>query len=108
MLTYAGYRNAHELRVSGRVVRYREPLDASEGISSLLRAMMAVYNSEEVSGIGVRCHACSGTAETWSDEEGYFSFALPIDKPLPDAARWESATLLTPEQEAQSASAPCH
>ena len=104
LLSYAGYRNAHELCVSGRVVRYREPLDAGEGTLSRLRAMMAIYNSEEVPGVCVRCHACGGTAETRSDEEGYFSFALPIDKPLPDATSWESATLWTPEQEAQSAS----
>ncbi|MFB9047272.1 App1 family protein [Sphingobium indicum] len=102
MLTYAGYRNAHELRISGRVVRYREPLDAGDGTLSRLRAMMAIYNSEEVPGVRVRCHAFSGTAETRSDEEGYFSFTLPIDRPLPDATRWESATLSTPEQEAQS------
>jgi len=104
MLTYAGYRNAHELRVSGRVVRYREPLDAGDGTVSRLRTMLAIYNSEEVPGVCVRCDAFGGTAETRSDEEGYFSFALPIDQPLPDATIWESATLSTPELEAQSPS----
>ena len=39
-----------------------------------------------------------------TDEEGYFSFALPIDNPLPLATTWETVTLLVPEHETQQAS----
>ncbi|MFC4594318.1 App1 family protein [Sphingobium tyrosinilyticum] len=101
LLTYAGYRNDREVRFSGRVIRFRDPLDAGEGTLSRLRAMMAIYNSEEVPEICVRCDAYGGTAETWTDEEGYFSFALPLKKPLPETTRWEEAVVSTPEREAQ-------
>jgi phosphatidate phosphatase APP1 len=104
LLTYAGYRNGREFRLSGRVMRFRKPLDAGEGTLSRLRAMMAIYNSEEVPGVRVRCDAYGGTAETRTDEEGYFSFALPIDEPLPDATRWEAAAISSPDREAQQPS----
>lgn len=104
LLSYAGYRNEREFRLSGRVVRFRKPLDAGEGTLSRLRAMMAIYNSEEVSGVRVQCDAHGGTAETRTDEEGYFSFTLPIDEPLPEATRWEAAAISTPERDAQQPS----
>lgn len=104
LLAYAGYRNAHEARVSGRVVRYEEPLDAGEGTWSRLRAMMAIYNSDELPAIPVRCEAYGHTVETRTDDEGHFSIVIPIDTPLPGAARWETATLSTPDREAQQAS----
>lgn len=104
LLTYAGYRNEREFRLSGRVVRFRKPLDAGEGTLSRLRAMLAIYNSEEVSGVRVQCDAYGSSAETRTDEEGYFSFALPVDEPFPEATRWEAAAVSTPGREAQQAS----
>lgn len=104
LLTYAGYRNASEVRIAGRVVRYRKPLEAGEGTLSRLRAMMAIYNSQEVPGVCVRCEVYGQTVDTRTDDEGYFSFALPIDRPLPQATVWETALLSTPEREAQQAS----
>ncbi|HWV13158.1 MAG TPA: phosphatase domain-containing protein, partial [Sphingobium sp.] len=101
LLTYAGYRNQREFRLSGRVVRFRKPLDAGEGTWSRLRAMMAIYNSEEVPGVCVRCDAYGVIAQTRTDEEGYFSFTLPLDEILPDTTQWETAVLSTPEREAQ-------
>lgn len=104
LLAYAGYRNAHEVRISGRVVRYEKPLDGGEGTLLRLRAMMAIYNSDELPGVPVRCEAYGHMVETNTDDEGYFSLVLPIDAPLPDATGWETATLSTPDREAQQAS----
>ena len=104
LLTYAGYRNGREFRLSGRVVHFRKPLDAGEGTLSRLRAMLAICNSEDVSGVRVQCDAYGGSAETRTDEEGYFSFALPADRPVPEATRWEAAAVSTPGREAQQPS----
>ena len=104
ILTYAGYRNHCEARLSGRVVRFRKPLDAGDGTLPRLRAMMAIYNSEEVAGVRVACNVYGRTTEAQTDEEGYFSFTLPIAKPLPEHTRWETATVSTPEREAQQLS----
>jgi phosphatidate phosphatase APP1 len=104
LLAYAGYRNSREARISGRVVRYQKPLDAGKGTWSRLRAMLAIYNSNELAGILVRCAAYGQTVETRTDDEGYFSFTVPIDAPLPKANSWETATLCTVDREAQQPS----
>lgn len=101
LLAYAGYRNADLLRLKGRIVRYRKPLDAGEGMLTRLRAMMEIYNSHELAGVKVRLNAFGTTAELVSDEEGYFTFELPIDRPLPHRTSWEQVIVSTPETEAQ-------
>ena len=96
LLAYAGYRNERELRLKGRIVRYEKPLDAGEGMLTRLRAMMEIYNSNEIAGVKVRLEGYGQTAELPSDEEGYFTFQLPIDLPLPETTAWERVTLTTP------------
>jgi len=104
MLAYAGYRNAREVRVSGRIVRYDDPLDGGEGLVSRARAMMAIYNSHEVPGVTVRCEGYGRSVDVISDEEGYASFAIPIDRPLPATTEWEAVRFSTPGRAAQAAS----
>lgn len=104
MLAYAGYRNASEIRVMGRILRFAESLDPDQRLLSRVRAMLAIYNSHEVSGVTVRIEHDRHTAETLSDEEGYFSFAIPADRPLPPMTIWEAVTLSTPGREVQAAS----
>ncbi|MET1755784.1 phosphatase domain-containing protein [Novosphingobium sp. RD2P27] len=96
MLAFAGYRNDAELRVRGRMVRSRNLPTPNDTTWSKFRAMLAIYNSHEVSGVRVRCEAEGQIAETMSDEEGYFSFAVPLDKPLPQSTTWEAVRLATP------------
>jgi phosphatidate phosphatase APP1 len=106
MLAYAGYRNTRSLRVSGRMVRFSEPLKPGETTWAKARAMMAIYNSHEVPGVTVRCEGAGleAAAEVTSDEEGYFTFDLAIDRPLPSATAWEAVTLSTPGRDMQAAS----
>src|SRR5688572_16396068 len=58
--------------------------------------MLAIYNSQEVSGVAVACNAWGAEYETISDEEGYFSFNIAISEPLPSSTRWEAVSLRTP------------
>lgn len=101
LLAYAGYRNASTLRLKGRIVRYRKPLDAGEGMWTRLRAMMEIYNSHELPGITVRLDGYGQSVEAVTDEEGYVTFELPIDVPLPVRTIWEQVTLSTVGAEAQ-------
>ena len=97
LLTYAGYRSAEELRLSGRIVRFRESLDPGTGTLPRLRAMLAIYESDEVPGVPVRMEGFGGVHETESDDEGYFRFSIPIGAhDLPRRTTWEEVTLSTP------------
>ena len=104
LLAYAGYRNEQAVRVKGRIVRYEKPLDAGDGLVPRLRAMLEIYNSEELAGIPVECEAFGQTVRMESDEEGYFDFEIRCDRPLPPTTQWEHVTLGTPEHQAQQPS----
>jgi phosphatidate phosphatase APP1 len=101
LLAYAGYRNDEVARIRGRIIRYRKPLDAGEGLLTRLRAMLDIYNSHELPGIEVRLEGYGHTLASITDEEGYFTFEVPVDIALPAETRWEQVTLSTPGREAQ-------
>jgi phosphatidate phosphatase APP1 len=101
LLAYAGYRNGRAVRLKGRIVRYKPPLDAREGKWSRFRAMMEIYNSHELPGVRVRFEGYGRTAEAVTDEEGYFDFEVPVEQTLPERTLWERAALSTPGREAQ-------
>ena len=88
VLAYAGYRNRDRLRLKGRVVRYEKPLDAGEGLGTRLRAMLEIYNSNEIPGVPVRCDAFGQASDAVTDDEGYFDFELALDRPLPLKTTW--------------------
>ena len=101
VLAYAGYRNDQFAKLKGRIVRYEKPLDAGDGLLGRLRAMMEIYDSNELPGIAVRCEGYGCTQDTFSDDEGYFEFTLPTNSTLPDRTTWEHVTLSTPGRRAQ-------
>lgn len=105
LLAYAGYRNDTEVRLRGRVVRYRKPLDAGDGLWSRLRAMLEIYNSHELSGVDVRLQGYGTTIDTRTDDEGYFTFQFAPDAPMGADTRWEQVTLSTPNTTMQQPSA---
>ena len=54
VLAYAGYRNAHRARLKGRIVRFESAAQGRRRHAARLRAMMEIYNSNELPGIAVR------------------------------------------------------
>ncbi len=102
VLAYAGYRTTERLHLRGRVVRFVPSLKA-EGTWSRLRAMLAIYNSDEMAGVAVRLEGYGLRLDTVTDEEGYFTFAPTVAQPLPDATAWEQVTISTPGRIAQQA-----
>ncbi len=101
LLAYAGYRNGHCARLKGRVVRFEKPIDPGDDLATRLRAMMEIYNSNELPGIAVRCEGYGQAVDVLSDDEGYFGFELKVDQPLPLHTTWEHVTLTTPDRLAQ-------
>ena len=101
LLAYAGYRNAHMVRIKGRIVRFEEAAKPGANMVQKIGAMLEIYNSEELPGIAVKCEGYGRTAEVLTDHEGYFDFELAIDQPLPPTTQWESVTLTTPGRIAQ-------
>ena len=104
VLAYAGYRTDEKLHVKGRIVRFAPGLNKAVSTWDRLAAMMAIYNSDELPNVTVRMDSYGQFAETVTNEEGYFTFDLPVARPLPESTAWEYVTLSTPEREAQQAS----
>ncbi|MCP3732520.1 DUF2183 domain-containing protein [Sphingomonas sp. MG17] len=101
LLAYAGYRSATAVRLRGRVVRYTRPLDAGEGLLVRMRAMLAIYNSQELPGVTVHIEGYGQSREIVTDDEGYFDLQMAIDQPLPQSTRWERVTLSAPGRDAE-------
>lgn len=103
VLAYAGYRTTERLHLKGRVVRHAPPLGAAESMWDRLRAMIAIYNSDELAGVRVQLDAYGRVHETETDEEGYFHFVPEVAQPLPAATEWEHVSISTPGRVAQGA-----
>lgn len=104
ILTYAGYRSESEARLSGRVVEYREPLDPGTRTLTRLRAMLAIYESDEVPDVAIRLEGYGGIHETKTDSEGYFDFRIPLaGRDLPAQTKWEEASISAPDHDTHRA-----
>ena len=107
MLLYAGYRNEAEARLSGRIVEYRKPLEPGRSSWERFRAMLAIYESDEVPGVLVRADGYGGVHETRTDAEGYFRFHIPLGgRALPEHTAWEEVTVSCPERQTHRPSVP--
>jgi phosphatidate phosphatase APP1 len=103
LLAYAGYRSAAAVRLKGRIVRYAKPLDAGEGLLTRMRAMLAIYNSQEVPGVSVRIEGYGQAHDVVTDEEGYFHLEMAIDQSLPATTQWEQVAMSVPDGETEQA-----
>ena len=111
LLPYAGYRNETALRVHGRVVRPGATLTPGEGLVERMRAIWALYDSAELAGVPVRVEVpdrdgTSRHVDLVSDDEGYWSADVPIERALPEATAWETAYVSAPGRAAQATRVP--
>jgi phosphatidate phosphatase APP1 len=96
LVAYRGYGTAAELRLSGRVLEDRGILPAEEGDTRWenLRAAIRRFGSRELPGALVRAEYMGLSAETRSDDEGYFQLRLaPL---VLDGAPWQRVNLELP------------
>lgn len=84
VLAYAGYRMHGSLHLKGRIVRFAPGLTKAAGTVDRLRAMMAIYNSDELPGVAVRLDGYGQSSVIVTDEEGYFTFEMAVALPLPE------------------------
>ncbi len=103
VLAYAGYRTRETVHLKGRIVRYSPGLAKAAGTWDRLRAMMAIYNSDELPDIAVRLDGYGRSVSMVTDEEGYFAFEMSVAQPLPEDTKWEQVNLSTPGSQAQQA-----
>jgi phosphatidate phosphatase APP1 len=104
VLAYAGYRTRENVHLKGRVVRFAPGLTKAVSTWDRLCAMLAIYNSDELSNIAVRIEGYGQNATTVTDEEGYFDFNMAVGHLLPGDTSWEQVVLTTPGREAQQGS----
>lgn len=76
---YTGYATPDALVARGRVLTYlrRQDPNPQQGWFTNLRQMLALFLTDEVSGVTVE--TMDGRARAVSDEEGYFTLLLPRD-----------------------------
>jgi phosphatidate phosphatase APP1 len=92
---YHGWANGQRLRVMGRVLsnKPRGGPKEDDGWWDNLLATYQRWESDEAPDVGVRLTLDGRTFNTRTDEEGYISFDLPLDEPLPGDTFWHEGTL---------------
>ncbi len=102
---YAGYRTATEIRIRVRAL-YDRPIPQGASRWNKFRALMALYNSNELRGVEITC-SYNGVEQTVAtDSEGYADFALACATPLPAQTEWDEAELACPSRDCRPSTAP--
>jgi phosphatidate phosphatase APP1 len=103
IVPYTSYGNRTTLYLRGRVFEQRNDSDDVDNVDensfwdNLLKSYQR-FESDEVPNVLLSACFENITMETKTDEEGYFSFNLPVTKPLADAELWHAITLTIPPQ----------
>lgn len=95
ILPYLGYGTPHEVRLRGRVLE-GFALNVETDKDSTWRNLANMYrrlNTKEVKGATIRASIGGRVAEVQTDNEGYFTFALTLEPPLPSADFWQHVQL---------------
>jgi phosphatidate phosphatase APP1 len=97
LIPYRGMGTTAELHLGGRVLEDRGIIPAEVGHTRLrnLRNTWRRFGSRELPGVAVRATFQGQTAETLTDEEGYFALRLEPAAPLDDVA-WQRVALELP------------
>lgn len=95
LLGFAGYRDAAGIHLHGRVLFDKPMREPGKSSWSKFRAMMALFDTDEVPGVRIFSEHEGATGSAWSDAEGYFALTIPHAGAMPSATRWESVTIET-------------
>jgi phosphatidate phosphatase APP1 len=99
IVPYAGYGTAKALHLQGRVLAARQLKPAQENATMWenVLAMYRRFESDEVPDIRVSARFRDLIMEAKTDEEGYFTFDLPVNKKLPTSLIWHEIVLSLPD-----------
>jgi phosphatidate phosphatase APP1 len=90
---YAGYGTATTLYVEGRLLERKAEV-GELGETSLwqnIKNTVKRFDSDEIPGARIRARFGDGAWDTWTDNEGFFRIALPLEEPL--EAGWHEVRL---------------
>jgi phosphatidate phosphatase APP1 len=95
ILPYLGYGTPYELRLRGRVLEgFALAVETDkDGTWRNLANMYRRLNTKEVKGATIRASIGGQAAEVQTDNEGYFTFVLPLTPPLREAEFWQHVSL---------------
>jgi phosphatidate phosphatase APP1 len=97
ILAYYGYRTDKRLILKGRLVEsWPGHANVSDASFAKVRNMLRLYESDELPGETVEIEVMGQTHRLESDQEGYFTLDIAIDRPLPERTEWEKAELRAP------------
>ncbi len=103
IVPYTSYGNRTTLYLRGRVFEQHnagndfDNVDKDSFWDNMLKSYQR-FESDEVPNVLLTACFENTTIETTTDEEGYFSFNLPVTQPLGDAELWHAITLTIPPQ----------
>ncbi len=103
IVPYTSYGNTTTLYLRGRVFEQRTESDDANNVDknsfwdNLLKSYQR-FESDEVPNVLLTACFENTTLETKTDEEGYFSFNLPVTQPLGDSELWHAVALTIPPQ----------
>lgn len=93
LIGYTGYRSVDALHVRARVLAAKALPLPGASTWSRMRAMMALYNTNELPGIPVYAQLGAQRLTALSDDDGHVKMRLPVSDALPAQTTWESVTL---------------
>ncbi|MEZ4684529.1 MAG: phosphatase domain-containing protein [Bacteroidia bacterium] len=97
---YRGYGTREEIRLRGRVLRFRGILPPKQDRSAWgnFRNMYRRFGTDEIPRARIQAVIQSQAEEVLSDTEGYFSLLLRPDRPEEIEPGWQEFSLLMPAQ----------
>jgi phosphatidate phosphatase APP1 len=95
LLPYQGYGTQEILYCSGRELANRAitPAQDNDTIWANLLASYSRFRTDEVPGVRVTAHFQGAQVDAVTDDEGYFSIALPLTSPPPASTPWHTVDL---------------
>lgn len=93
LIGYTGHRGVDAVHVRARVLAAKALPQPGASTWSRMRAMMALYNTKELSGITAHADLDGQRVTMVSDDDGHIKMRLPCNRPLPERTGWESLKL---------------
>lgn len=105
LLPYGGFGTPEMLYCSGRVLANRAvtPAEDNDTVWENLLASYSRFRTDEVPGVRVIAGFQAVQSEATTDDEGYFSIALPLPSPPPSSTPWHTVNLTLAEAPVQAA-----
>ncbi len=93
LIGYTGHRGVDAVHIRARVLAAKALPQPGTSTWSRMRAMMALYNTDKLSGITAYADLDGERITMVSDDDGHIKMRMPCDRPLPKNTGWEKLQL---------------